>query len=107
MNIEWDSYYCEYDTAGDNSVLVRQIHWTCTATEGSDSYQARGSIDTVEQNRVYTLPALQNVPSHVMANWVHQALNHRDPDAVANIEAAVTDGLNEIIAPSGGGLVPN
>jgi hypothetical protein len=122
MVFEWKTKYCEYafeDPADQNgNVFVTTLHWTCRARDdgardasedGSNSVSACGTVDAKDQNRVYTLAALRNVPESVMTEWVKQALDNApeaEETSVADIEERLTARWNELQQPSTGGITP-
>ena len=101
----WKTGYCEYDIeeGGTGQVKVTTLHWLCSKTEGLNAASSYGTIDASEQSRVYTLPALQNVPESVMTGWVQQALGAEE---VARIETDLDNQLIEQATPTHGGLSP-
>lgn len=106
MAIEWITGYCEYDSNEQpaGNVKVTDLHWTCTASDSGESVSLVGSVNAAQQDRVYTLASLQNVPQHVMTNWVHQAMGAED---VAAVEANAAAQLEEKLNPTSGGFVPS
>ena len=110
----WKCGWCEYDMAPEGvpagQVKVTTLHWDATQAEPNadpeeDDYSARqyGTVSTADQNRVYTLPALQNVPNHVMVGWVQDALGEEEVD---RIEAALQANIDLQVTPTSGGLTP-
>ena len=101
----WKTGYCEYDIeeGGTGQVKVTTLHWLCSKTEGLNAASSYGTIDASEQSRVYTLPALQNVPESVMTGWVLQALGEEEQ---LRIEAAIEADIVEQQTPTHGGLAP-
>ena len=105
ITTEWKTGYCEYAIQSQPNVKVTTLHWQCIARDDDTTQTATniGTVDAGEQNRVYTLQALQNVPESVMTGWVQQALGAEE---VAQIEQNVTEQLDAILNPTTGGLVP-
>jgi hypothetical protein len=117
MVYEWTTRYCEYnfeDPANPSgNVFVTILHWNCRARDDAiagDQWVSRyGTVDASDQNRVYTLPALSNVPESVMTGWVQQALDKapaEEQTSVADIEAALLTDWNNLQQPASGGLSP-
>jgi hypothetical protein len=117
MIYEWNTGYCEYklndpgQPAGN--VTVSELHWTCNARDDAvpgDEFVSRyGTVDASEQNRVYTVAALSNVPASVMTGWVKQALDNlpsEQKQSVADIEADLLTDWNNLQQPPTGGLTP-
>lgn len=107
VKYNWHCTFCEYlNEATGGKVKVSTLHWTCTSedTDHPDiTVQNIGSVGLQDQNRVYALPALKNVPEHVMVGWLKTALGD---DMVAEIEKSVQTQHDEQVTPSGGGFVP-
>ena len=118
MVYDWKTGYCEYDfvaTANPNQgqgraegqVKVTTLHWTCSAYDDAVTSHppqtSYGTVDGSEQDRVYTLPALSNVPQHVMTKWVHDAMG---ADEVKNIEDNLLARWQEELTPTSGGFTP-
>jgi hypothetical protein len=112
IEYEWKTGYCEYlfeDPADQNgNVKVTTLHWNCSASDPDNSgippVTNIGTVNAADQNRVYTLAALQNVPESVMTGWVKQALGDEE---VASIEEGLERQYNEAAQPSGGGITPS
>ncbi len=110
---EWKTGYCEYqfeDPSDQNgNVKVTILHWRCTVSDpdmsGIPGVTSIGTVSAEDQNRVYTLSALQNVPESVMTGWVKQALDNSD-QTVQDIEDQLLAQWNDAIQPSGGGITP-
>ena len=109
---EWKTGYCEYlfeDPSNQNgNVKVTTLHWNCTVSDpdipGIPGVTNIGTVSAADQNRVYTLASLQNVPENVMTGWVQQALGDEE---VQNIEDNLLAQWNDAIQPSGGGIAPS
>ena len=98
----WDIARCGYDVepGPGNSVKVTYMEWKATLTEGEFTATLYGTTPD-DQNRVYALPALKNVPEHVIVGWAQDALG---PDEVANIEAKLAANVAEQTVPTSGGI---
>ena len=111
ITIEWKCGYCEYDIEDPaqpaGQVKVTTLHWRCIGSDDESGNTASniGTINAADQNRVYTLAALQAVPESVMVGWVQQALDSGD-QTVADIEANVTAQVELLNTPVSGGLTP-
>jgi len=100
----WKVGYCRWDAEGQppGQVKVASLSWSAELVEGEfDAARTGGTLD--DQNRVYTLAALQNVPQSVMVGWAKQALG---PTEVTRIEAEVNADLEAQKTPTEGGFVP-
>jgi len=105
MAHEWKTGYCEYDVVENtNNVKVSALHWACSKQDAEFSGSSYGSVSAADQNRVYTLAALSNVPEHVMTGWVQQALGEEE---VQRIEDAIDAQIVEAKTPTSGGLTPS
>ena len=108
---EWKTGYCEYqfeDPSDQNgNVKVTILHWRCTVSDpdmsGIPGVTSIGTVSAEDQNRVYTLSALQNVPESVMTGWVKQALGEEE---VQNVEDGLLAQWNDQVTPPGGGITP-
>lgn len=105
----WKVTYCEYKAEDKNQVKVADLHWEATLAEGDLKARRYGSAMD-NHNRVYSLPALQQVPKHVMIKWAHQAIEreakHENGQTVDQIEQSLRDDINRQKTPDSGGLVP-
>jgi len=99
----WTTSYCQYDDEGGGQVLVDTLHWSVALEDSGFEASEHGTVNTADQNRVFALPALQNVPESVMTGWVQQALGTEEVDA---IEARLVANIEEQKNPTSGGLVP-
>ena len=114
MVYEWKTGYCEYlfedPSDQQGQVKVTTLHWNCSAHDdaytGYAPVTSIGTVDASEQNRVYTLAALQNVPESVMTGWVQQAMNNGEP-TVQDVEDALLEQWNNQLEPPGGGITPS
>lgn len=100
----WKTGHCKYENEGSKKVKVSSLHWTCTGVDGEFFGSSYGSISAVDQNRVYTLAALQAVPGSVMTGWIKQALGDED---VQRIEDGVAAQIAEKQVPTKGGFAPS
>jgi len=101
----WKVGYCEYNNVEDQQgqVKVTNLHYTVDQTDGEFTAHRYGSTSD-DQNRVYTLAALQNVPEQVMVGWVQQDLGS---ETVAEIEQSLADEIYLQENPTGGGFTPS
>ena len=95
----WKTKFCDYDLVVDKA-HVTTLSWTCTRQEGEISGSLYGTVSAADQNRVYTLAALQVVPESVMTGWVKAALD------VQEIEDAIDAQIAEAQVPTSGRIVP-
>jgi hypothetical protein len=83
-------------------VKVTALHWR--ATLFADGFTASSYGTTPDDgNRVYTLPALENVPESVVIGWSQQALG---AEGVARIEQALVDDIEQQKNPTSGSVNP-
>ena len=106
----WTASYVEYDVTdldpdqySNSQVKVTNLFWQIMASDGEFYVPTSGSVSVEDQNRVYTLSAIKNVPNHVMVGWVQEALG---PQGVADAEAQADAKLTEKKQPSQGGFTP-
>ena len=91
------------DTEGNpNQAKVTTLHWRCSLTEGEFSASSYGTTPD-DQNRVYTKPALENVPESVIIGWIQQALGDEE---VARIEQSLVDSIAFQKTPTSGTVNP-
>jgi hypothetical protein len=98
----WKVSRTDYDIDPDGSgqVKVTNLHWRATLIEGEFTASSYGSAGD-DQNRVYPLPALENVPESVVVGWVQDALGEEE---VARIEQSMVDNIAEQKTPTSGGI---
>ena len=102
--VVWNVTHCDYDIVegGGGQTKVTNLHWSATLQDGDLNAYTYGSVGD-DQNRVYALPALRNVPESVMVKWVHDAM---EPGQQAQIEQMLADDIVEQKTPTSGGLTP-
>jgi hypothetical protein len=70
IQLTWKTGYCEYQNNEQPNVKVTTLHWEVTgfddAVAESATGRVYGTVNAADQNRVYTLQALQAVPESVM-----------------------------------------
>jgi hypothetical protein len=88
------------NTGQAGNVIVETLHWEATMIEGEFSARRYGAMPD-DSNRVYTLPALENVPADVVEGWIKDALG---PEEVARIEQALADDIAEQQNPTSGSI---
>ena len=104
--VEWKCGYCEYDIDPEGApgqVKVTTLHWRASLTDQGETASSYGTVSTADQNRVYTLPALQAVPESVMVGWVQDAME--DP-TYEEVEASLQAQIDLLVTPTTGGLTP-
>jgi len=100
MPAEWTNRVVDYENTENAQVKVKVLHWEATLTVDEDTVRVYGTTPDSE-DRVYTLPALSNVPDSVRAGWVLAALG---PDEVARTEELLETKMNQIKNPTSGTL---
>ena len=104
--IEWNTNYCRYEDVDDaGQVKVTTLDYLVEQTVDEVTGSRQGRVDLSEENRVFPLPALLNVPASVMTGWIQDALG---PEMVAQLEEDAMPGIeDETIDPPTGGFDPN
>ena len=100
--ITWKTLFCKYNFRG-NQALVTTLDYDTTYVQGDFETNIKGCVDVSGQKRVYPLPALLNVPEHVMTQWVKEALG---PEQVEYIENQLQIRFDESENPTSGGFPP-
>jgi hypothetical protein len=102
MTSVWSVSQTDYDIDPDSNgqVKVTNLHWRTMLEDGLYTATSYGSTPD-DQNRVYTLAALQNVPESVVVGWVQAALGAEE---VQRIEAALLASIAEQKNPTSGGI---
>ncbi len=95
--LDWTN---EEQTQGQ--VKVTTLHWRATLEADGFTASSYGATPD-DQNRVYTKPALENVPGSVVIGWIQQALGAEE---VARIEQALLDDIAEQKNPTSGSVTP-
>lgn len=83
--------------------MVTSLDYDATYTQDTFEASIKGTVDVTNQERVYPLPALLNVPEHVMTQWVKEALG---PEQVEYIENQLQIRFDESENPTSGGFPP-
>lgn len=99
----WSSPAVDYEkiaTGGD--VLVTTLHWRAVLEADGFTASSYGTTPD-DQDRIYTLPALEAVPESVVIGWIQQALGAEE---VARIEQALLDDIAEQKNPTTGTVSP-
>ena len=104
MAHEWKTSYCTYDVKTQSQVKATVLNYNVSKTDGEFYAGINGTVDVSEQNRVYTLAALKNVPNHVMTKWVTDALG---AEQVQSLEDNIDARIAEQKTPTSGGFVPD
>ena len=81
-------------------VKVTTLYWEANLEDGGFMSRAYGSIGD-EENRVYTLAALEAVPESVVIGWIKQALGD---EKVVLIEAGLAADIEEQQTPTSGSI---
>ena len=96
----WNAPAVDWQDVEDNpsQCKVTTLHWRATLVDGDFTASSYGTTPD-DQNRVYTKPALENVPESVVIGWIQQALGDEE---VARIEQALADNIAEQQNPTSG-----
>jgi hypothetical protein len=95
--VEWE------DVEGNPSQMkVTTLHWRATLVDGEFVAVLFGTTPD-DQNRVYTKPALENVPESTVIGWIQQALGQEEVD---RIEQALVDDIAQQKTPTSGTITP-
>ena len=96
----WSAPAVDWQDVEDNpsQCKVTTLHWRATLVDGDFTASSYGTTPD-DQNRVYTKPALENVPESVVIGWIQQALGDEE---VARIEQALADNIAEQQNPTSG-----
>lgn len=87
---------------GNGQVKVTTLHWRATLADAEFSASSYGTTPD-DGNRVYTKPALENVPESVVIGWIQQALGDEE---VARIEQRLLDDIEMQKNPTSGTVTP-
>jgi len=104
--VTWYTKYYDYSVVKESpngQVQVETLHWRTSLDEDEFHAESYGTVSTADQSRVYTLPALQNVPESVMTGWVKDAMGTEEVDRV---EQSLRDNIAEQKNPQSGGGTP-
>jgi hypothetical protein len=88
--------------AASAQVKVTTLHYRASLTDGTYTASNYGTTPD-DQNRVYTLPALENVPESVVIGWIKQALGDEE---VQRIEQGLVDSIESQKNPTTGTVNP-
>ena len=101
---EWSAPAVDWNDVEESTgqVKVTTLHWRCTETDAEFTASSYGTTPD-DQNRVYTKPALENVPESVVIGWIQQALGDEE---VARIEQALLDDIEQQKNPTSGTVTP-
>ena len=83
-------------------VKVTTLHYRATLTDGPLTASSYGTTPD-DQDRVYTMAALEAVPESVVIGWIQQALGAEE---VARIEQQLADDIVEQKTPTSGTVNP-
>ncbi len=104
---EWLTTYCAWDNDDPGTpagqVRVTILHYTVEKIVDGVGAAKNGRVDTSDENRQYTLAALEAVPESVMTGWVKDALGTEE---VQRIEDGIDAEIAEKNDPTSGGLIP-
>jgi hypothetical protein len=92
-----------YPTSGDNTDVVYNVHWRVTGT--SDQVDADGNAytatsigtQTLSTEEIVDFVAFEDLTNEVVAGWVQAAMGE---EAVANLEASLTNQIDALITPT-------
>ena len=104
MAVKWNAPAVDWQDLEDNpnQMRVTTLHWRASLTEGEFTASSYGTTPD-DQNRVYTKPALENVPESVVIGWIHQALGQEEVD---RIEQRLADDIAQQQNPTSGTICP-
>jgi hypothetical protein len=99
---DWTIARTDYDIDPQvvGQVKVTNLHWRATLEDQGFQSSSYGSTPD-DQNRTYTLPALEAVPEAVVVGWAQAALGE---EQVAAIEAGLEAQIEEQVNPTTGGV---
>ena len=94
--IAWNVVRTDCAIMENDQVRVVTIHWEATDSIGEHSARVYGSVNASEQDRVFTVEAMESANMTAKAQWVKQALG----DEVATYEAALAAQLEAKLNPT-------
>jgi hypothetical protein len=102
--VDWTNQDDEASTMpmASGQVKVTTLHYRASLTDGTYTASTYGTTPD-DQNRVYTLPALEAVPESVVIGWIHQALGDEE---VQRIEQGLLDSIESQKNPTDGTVNP-
>lgn len=105
---EWTTSFCRYaiDPEVQGQVKVTLMDYKVTKEDQGFTALTSGVVDLEEDDRVFPLPALENVPENVMTGWVQDALGAEEVQRIEDgldAEIAIQIELNKA---TNGGFIP-
>jgi hypothetical protein len=98
--IVWNVLRTDCDVVENGKVRVSVIHWE--ATDSIDEHKSRvyGSVSVADQDRVFTVEAMENAAITAKVNWVHEAMEAEEAGTVQGYEAALAAQLDRKLNPT-------
>lgn len=78
--------------------VVIEVHWSCSATDGTNTASTYGSVP-IPWSRVATFTPLTNLTKAIIADWVQGALATSEVRTIAQIKASLAGQLAAMAAP--------